>query len=166
MRRLAPLLVIVFMVVSACGGDTTGDTSGAPSTTGGASPTTDAGGATSTLASTETTTTTVVYPSIVDDLGLPIIEQFTPTSGGGNRPDLEWAAVENAAHYFVVVSAPSGAVYWAWRTDGTSIPVGGLPRLAEQSPGPAVSLGMTWSVTAMDDGGAIIAVSAIRPIAP
>lgn len=127
------------------------------------------GTATTTAASTTTTaasTTTVTYASIASDLGVELIEQLTAVSGGGFRPILEWSAVAGANRYYVVVSGPSGNVYWGWRTEETSVPVGGIPRLDEDAIGPEVAEGMTWMVTALDAEGQIIAISARRPIGP
>lgn len=104
--------------------------------------------------------------SVGTKLGLPGIELITAESGGGTRPMLEWEVVEGADHYFVSVRTIEGNGYWGWRTEQTSVPVGGLPRLAEDAPGPRIALGMTWSVIAMDVDGNMIAASNYRPIAP
>ncbi len=100
------------------------------------------------------------------ELGLADIELTTPVSGGGRRPVLEWAPLADTAYYYVVVRAPSGGVYWGWRTNQTSVPVGGLPRLSEDAAGPAISAGMTWSVSAVDGQGRVIGLSGHRPISP
>jgi hypothetical protein len=105
-------------------------------------------------------------PSRAAELGLMDIELLTPTEGGGRRPALEWAAVPDAAHYHVFVRAPSGRVYWAWRTSDTSVPVGGVPQLVDGAAGPSISNGMTWSVSAVDAEGKVIGLSGHRPIAP
>jgi len=165
MRRTVLLGLALVVASAACSSSDqvapTGDT-GPGSTTTTATATTADGG-TTTLAGS---TTTVTYPSNADDLGVGTIEQLTPISGGGTRPLLEWAPVDGADRYFVLVSAPSGVIYWGWRTSDTSVPVGGYPQLNEGAAGPAVSEGMTWTVTAVDADGRIIAVSPHRPIAP
>lgn len=99
-------------------------------------------------------------------LGAPEIELLTPVSGGGTRPILEWAAVEGAIHYTVWVRTPQEKPYWSWLTSDTSVPVGGLPRLNEDAGGPSIVGGMTWSVTAHDADGSVIAASNHRPISP
>jgi predicted small secreted protein len=104
--------------------------------------------------------------SAAGEAGFPGIELLTPTSGGGIRPTLEWASVEGAAHYIVSVRTPEGEGYWAWRTEDTSVPVGGLPRLNEQAAGPSIAEGMKWFVVALDESDSIIAVSNHRPISP
>ena len=95
-----------------------------------------------------------------------VISQATDESGGGIRPLLEWTAVPSADHYGVYVYAPSGATYWAWRGDNTSVFVGGATQIREDAPGPSVSDGMTWAVVAFDANLLPIGASAIRPIAP
>lgn len=117
-------------------------------------------------AATTSTTTAPDYPSAAAELGLPEIEQLTATDGGGRRPVLEWVPVDGAAQYYVFVLSPSDAVYWGWETSEPSVPVGGEPQLDDDAPGPAISEGMTWSVSAADAEGAIIALSAHRPISP
>jgi hypothetical protein len=79
---------------------------------------------------------------------------------------LESSEVDGAAQYHVVVLAPNGSTYWAWRTDDTSVPVGGSPQLTPDAAGPAIAPGMTWSVLAVSDDGTPVALSGRRPIAP
>lgn len=105
-------------------------------------------------------------PSAGALMGLPGIELFTPVSGSGTRPILEWGAVDGAAYYIVSVRTPEGAGYWAWRTADTSVPVGGHPRLSEAAVGPRVAPAMLWSVVAFDTEDNLIAASNHRPIAP
>lgn len=109
---------------------------------------------------------TATGPSRASELGLAEIELLTPTEGRGRRPILEWSPLPGAVNYHVFVRAPSGRVYWGWRTSETSIPIGGLPRLTENAAGPAISVGMTWSVSAVGADGGVIALSGHRPIAP
>jgi hypothetical protein len=66
------------------------------------------------------------------------------------RPLLEWEPVEGAVEYSVTVSAPDGRPYWAWRTEGTSVHLGGDPRLDDDQSGPSTVSGMTVSVIAFD----------------
>lgn len=99
-------------------------------------------------------------------MGLPGIELFTPVSGSGTRPILEWGAVDGAAYYMVSIRTLEGAGYWAWRTADSSVPVGGHPRLNEAAVGPRVAPGMLWSVVAFDSEDNLIAASNHRPIAP
>lgn len=113
-----------------------------------------------------TDTSSLEHPSAGSQLGLPGIELLTPSSGGGTRPILEWTEVNGADHYLVSVKTAEGNGYWAWRTDTTSVPVGGPPRLNEEAVGPRIVTGMTWSVIALDRSDAIIAASNNRPIAP
>lgn len=161
-QRLAIGLVLTPLLMACASGDGATGTSGEPGTTTPATADPDESSTTTGAG----TTTTITYPSIAASLGVELMEQFTPTSGGGVHPILEWSAVDSAARYYVIVSAPSGRVYWAWRTEDTSIPVGGLPRLNEDAAGPAVSAGMSWVVTALDAEGSIVGISARRPISP
>jgi hypothetical protein len=90
----------------------------------------------------------------------------TPTSGGGERPLLEWERSAGAEHYVVFLYAPSGEAYWVWSGDDTSVHVGGEPQLGPGSPGPNVVEGMSWAVIAYDADMVPVAVSERRPIAP
>ena len=156
--RITALLLLVG-VLAGCGDD-----AATPTTT-----TVRGTAATTTTAPTGTDTTT---PGEVDQvdlpgrLGLPEITLLTPTSGGGTRPILEWEAVEGAIGYEVALNGPGGGIYWAGWATGTSIPVGGEPLVDPAYSGPSVSEGMTWSVAAYDADGYLVAVSAMRPIAP
>lgn len=156
------LWLSLILLAAAC--SSTGD--GTP--TGQTDPDTTAAGAGETPSTTTalSPTTTVTYPSIAADLGVALIDQHTPIDGEGRRPVLEWTAVDGAERYFVIVSAPSGAIYWGWRTSDTSVPVGGNPKLVEGAAGPAVSEGMTWIVSALDAEGNVVGISARRPISP
>ena len=170
---LAGLLV----AVGACGGGS--DDAGSASTVAGAAegdiveveptdatPSTIATG--DTVAEPVETTLPAVSedPGVAEDLGLAPIELLTAADGGGPRPVLEWSPVDGAAQYHVVVLAPNGSTYWAWRTSDTSVPVGGLPQLSPDAAGPAVAPGMSWSVLATAEDRTAIALSGRRPIAP
>jgi hypothetical protein len=155
-RGLGVLLAAATLVLAGCGG---GDTGG-PTTTSSAQTTLPGDGAT-------TTTAEVVEPgpALFEGLDGDIILK-TPTSGGGERPLLEWEPFAGADHYAVFLYAPSGEAYWVWSGDATSVHVGGEPLLAEGSPGPNVAEGMSWAVIAYDAAMVPVAVSERRPIAP
>lgn len=153
------------LMLAACGGSDPTDVTTALTTVPTASTTTTTGPGNS-VETTEPSTPATEYPQLLPEFGLPLIAQTTAVSGGGPRPVLAWDAVEGADRYVVAVSAPDGRLYWAWTTADTSVPVGGLPRLEEDAFGPAVSNGMNWSVLALDESGAVVATSAIRPIDP
>jgi hypothetical protein len=91
---------------------------------------------------------------------------LTAEAGGGRRPLLAWDPVPDATRYAVFVYSPSGAAYWTWWGESTSVHVGGEPRLDDGALGPAVTEGMSWAVLAFDADGSPVAVSPRRPIAP
>lgn len=165
MKRLRPAAaaMALVLVVTACSSSDDAVPSGETTTTVAITPTE--------TTATQPPTGSGPSPSsertdLAAEYDLAMIEQFTAVSGGGRRPILEWARADGAERYYVVVTAPSGRVYWAWRTSDTSVPVGGHPRLNEDAAGPAVSDGMTWSVVAFDADGSIVGISDARPIAP
>ena len=180
LRLIGLAQVAACLVIGACGAASTPsveqgttpatptDAASAASTTGATqSPPTGAPATTSTVPTAQPTPAVAgERPARADELGLRDIELRTPTSGAGQRPVLEWVPLADAAHYYVIVRAPSGRVYWGWRTSETSVPVGGLPQLSESAAGPAISVGMTWSVSAVDDEGRVIGLSGHRPISP
>lgn len=160
-RILIPCALLIAFGLVGCGNATE-----STDTTGATTATTPGGAATTTTSDIESTTTTITFPQLLVELGLPVIEQHTPVSGGGTRPLLEWSGVDGAAHYYVAVLAPSGEPYWAWRTSETSVPVGGHPVLEDGAFGPEIAEGMTWSVSAVDGEGNLVGLSAMRPISP
>lgn len=117
----------------------------------------------------ETTDTTVEAPTttvgVIDGVEATI-ELLTPVAGSGIRPLLEWAPVEGASYYMVVVDAPDGSPYWTWTGGATAVHVGGDPVLADDRPGPSIIDGMTWGIVALDDEIVPIAYSERRAIAP
>lgn len=117
----------------------------------------------------ETTDTTIEAPTttvgVIDGVE-DTIELLTPVAGSGIRPRLEWASVEGASHYMVVVDAPDGSPYWTWTGEATAVHVGGDPVLEDDRPGPSIIDGMTWGVVALDDEIVPVAYSERRPIAP
>jgi len=152
-RDIGLLVAAVALVFAGCGGGDGSTTSGASTTLPGGSVATTAPEA--------------------DQPGPPMFEGLdggivlrTPTSGGGERPLLEWEPSAGAEHYVVFLYAPSGEAYWVWSGDDTSVHVGGEPQLGPGSPGPNVVEGMSWAVIAYDADMVPVAVSERRPIAP
>jgi hypothetical protein len=90
--------------------------------------------------------------------GLPELALVTAPSND-QRPLLEWEPVPGAEVYSVSVHTPDGLGYWAWRTDATSVHLGGDPRLQDDVSGPSTVSGMTWSVIAFDAARLPIAAS-------
>lgn len=160
MRKLSLHGLLIAIALSACSGAPSVEQSPTSSVTEASA--TEAPGATATPSSDAVQET----PSAASKLGLPAIELLTISEGGGTRPVLEWTAVDGADFYIVSVHTPEGVGYWAWRTEETSVPVGGLPRLNEGAMGPSIAPGMTWSVLALDSEGNLLAASNERPISP
>lgn len=99
--------------------------------------------------------------------GVPAIELLTPASGAGERPLLEWAAVEGAARYSLIVQSSDGQPYWAWSGRQTSVYLGGTHSLpSAEAAGPTLQPGMVWAVLAFDAQQQIIAASLLQSISP
>lgn len=139
---------------------TPADTDSTAATTEPASPAT-----TAPTATTQPVATTEPPEPFYGDFEV-VIAQHTPESGGGLRPRLIWDAVDGADHYAVYLYAPSGEAYWAWRGRETEVFVGGATQLADGSPGPSVSDGMSWAVVAYDADLLPVAASPMRSITP
>lgn len=97
--------------------------------------------------------------------GLPELALVTAPSND-ERPLLEWEPVPGAEVYSVSVHTPDGLGYWAWRTDATSVHLGGDPRLQDDVSGPSTVSGMTWSVIAFDAARLPIAASVRAVLRP
>jgi hypothetical protein len=167
---LAALAIAGILAISACSsGSSEGSSSESTTPSDGAVVTTvavdssQAPDTTTTTATLETTTTTVEEPAMA---GADLVEQLTPTSGGGTRPLLEWVAVDGAATYIVNIYTDTGGPYWSAVTEDTKTYVGGPLQIPAGRTGPNVADGYTWVVYAEDADGNLLAVSAQRPIAP
>ncbi len=155
-------ILLVVMLIAACGGsdqDASVDSTIPPET--------------SPSSAAASSTTEAAAPSL-SDLSDPMLSGFdveaihllTLESGGGHRPLLEWEAVETADYYIVTIFSPDGSPYWAWPTEDSSVPVGGLPRLEDHTEGPVIWEGCTWGVIGYDATGLPVAASERRPISP
>lgn len=172
MHRRSSILVMLTLFLVACGStDESASTTMVPEPAEGstfATSTTVAAGeptvSTATIgpATTSAPATTAPEPLFTAP-DLEAIAQVTPTAGGGPRPDLVWEPVDGAVEYTVVVSDAEGAPWWAWFGDTTEVVLGGVDSSAEVG-GPAAGPGVTWVVFAFGDDGALIGVSAARPI--
>jgi len=96
----------------------------------------------------------------------PAIELLTPFSGQGDRPLLQWNAVDGASSYAVTVYTPAKQPYWATQLFETQTHVGGVIPIDATAPGPRIIEGMYWSVTAFDQEMVPVAFSPVRSIAP
>ncbi len=102
--------------------------------------------------------------SVLADRG---IGQLTllPTTESGPHPTLSWEAVEDAAAYWLVVLDGSGRAHWAWTGSDTSVRFGGGERADENQTSP-LHEPMTWSVSALDAAGLVIALSDVGSLTP
>ena len=99
--------------------------------------------------------------------GLAAVELLGPsTEGVGEVPTFEWSPVEGAAAYRLVVVDADGGAVWAWEGAATSVALGGVPNRPVGAEGPVLSPGSSWSVSALDAEGHVIAVSVLRPVSP
>lgn len=108
----------------------------------------------------------VLEGSSGEGLDLGHVALKTPKLKASERPVFVWTRVPKAAMYSLVVYTPDDLPYWAWEGTKTSVPLGGLPRLAPNSPGPRIVKGMSWGVVAYDKSFRPIAQSTTRSIAP
>lgn len=196
-RTTIGLIAAVALLVAACGGDddttdTTDTTSPAstpasettdsatpdttdPDTTDTTEPATDQPDETQPPATAETPATTeppaTTAPPAADGLlqalDVAAIEVLTLETGLGERPLLEWAAVDGATSYHVVVQS-DGEPYWAWVGSTTSVPLGGGQ--AGSDPGLLAVLTpdavFTFTVTAWGNGDELLGASPAAPLAP
>lgn len=149
--------LIVAVALGACSSSGTEAPSSSTTTPG------DTAETKSTTTMIDATTSTVAEPAIN---GAVPIEQMTPTSGGGDRPLLEWVPIEGAVTYIVSVFTETGAPYWSAVTTEPRTYVGGAEQIAEGRTGPNVSDGYTWIVYADDTEGSLLAASPRRAISP
>jgi hypothetical protein len=152
--RLRPVLAFVLLVSlpAACTGDSGtegGGDAGAASGSGGAVP------------------TAVGSPLVEPDVAATLELLAPPTEGAGEVPTFSWAAVSGASTYRLVVLDGDRGPIWAWEGAETSVNLGGLPNERPAGePGPVIGPGSSWSVTALDDEGHVVAVSPSRPVSP
>lgn len=161
---------LAMIAVGACssGGTDTTSTSTSPTaavstTLTGATETTSTTALESTTTLPEPTTTVAAEPVIK---GADPIEQITPTSGGGMRPLLEWVPIDEATTYVVTVYTRTGGPYWSAVTIEPKTYVGGPLQIPAGRTGPNVAEGYTWTVSAEDADGNLLAASPLRAIAP
>jgi hypothetical protein len=170
MRRLVAV-VSIGMVVTSCGGSdepaaTTASAADVATTSRTAGATTTDGPA-ATAPTTPTATVANGSTSLRDlrgDLSIGSVE-LQPADEGGPHPTLAWDPVDDAATYWLVVRDGSGDAYWAWTGADTSVRLGGGDR-AGLNQTAALHEPMTWSVTAIDGSGNVIAFSDVATVAP
>jgi hypothetical protein len=172
MRSLI-LAMVLMVLAAACTSDESSPTTTAPPPSGDIAATTtdgDTESASTTAAVTPQTTTTSEPepegPLYIEGIVLPSVTLLTATSGGGERPLLDWEPVDGAAWYQAIVVTSGGDTYWTWPTEDTAVFVSGVESDVTTSPGPRIAQGMTWAVLAFDDTNLLIAQSNHRPIEP
>ncbi len=151
--RRAAVLLAVTLALAACTGGTDGGSSG------------DGGGD---RPSSEGATSSSTLGSPIDAPGLDAtVRLLGPAeAGAGPIPTFEWASVEGADGYRLVVRGADGNATWAWEGGGTSIVLGAVPEREAGDGGPILTAGSSWSVVALDGDGHAIAVSELRPASP
>lgn len=120
----------------------------------------------------ETSVTTTAPPTTTPPITSPLaasgvggIEIVSPTTGAGERPTFEWATVDGATEYSLVVSdAATGAPIWAWRGPSTSVPLGA--GLIDGQEGPRLTGPATLDVFALAATGGVLAASGPVLLAP
>ncbi len=149
--RPRPFLALLLLasLAAACTGGSGAEGDGEPGAPSGAAPT--AAGS----------------PLVAPDLA-PTFELLgPPTDGAGEVPSFSWETVPGAATYRLVVLDGDRGPIWAWEGAETSVNLGGLPdERPAGEPGPVIGPGSSWSVTALDAKGHVVAVSASRPVSP
>lgn len=166
-----PLAVVA---LAACSGDDDAEPTAAPIVTDAAGTTTPVATAVATTATPTTATTTspptteattTTQPEGVIS-GLSTLELLTAGSGLGERPLLQWEAVDGAAAYIVTVNHPDGPPLWAWEGPATEVPYGGGPADDPDTTGARLDQPARWFVAAIDAEGRLLAVSDRVDIAP
>lgn len=152
-RRALVSVLVAGVAVAACSDDTTATPETGPSST-------------VEVEATDSPTDGSSGAGIAAALGVPSIEVLTPASGGGERPVLEWAAIDGTDRYDVVALTAEGEPYWAWVGSTNSVVFGGGD--ADAGPGQlAVVYGpLTWTVAAFGADGQLLALSDPAPLAP
>ncbi|KAA3641402.1 MAG: hypothetical protein DWP92_01220, partial [Armatimonadetes bacterium] len=153
-------------VVAGCGSGGAGD---APTTTQADSPTET----TQSFESTTTTPTTpedgeIVVPELLDiwtERGLGTVTLNPTANDGGPHPMMSWEPAPEASSYWLVVHDASGQPYWAWTGSATEVRFGGGDR-ADLNQTAALHEPMSWSVTAFDADGNVVAFSETASIEP
>lgn len=105
------------------------------------------------------------------DVSIPGMEPVEligpPEEGAGEVPVFEWQPVEGAATYRLWVLNAESDPIWAWEGEETSVRLGGLDAdRPEGHPGPVITPGSTWTVSALDAESHAVALSPRRPVTP
>lgn len=166
-RRL--LITALCLVLVGCGAS---ESETSASSTGSQGTTTTESMASTTSAATdapESTTTAIGTESgsvrdLREQFGIGVVT-LRSTAEGGPHPMLAWEPVDGASAYWLVVKDADGVIYWAWTGEATSVRVGGgdSPDLNQTA---ALHETMTWSVTAIDESGSILAFSDNATVSP
>jgi len=143
MSRTREALLLVVLVLAAC---TSGDISGGPEAAG----------------PEGSSVPMIEAPGVEGRVAL----LAPPEEEAGEVPVFEWEAVPAAATYRLAVVDEGGDVVWAWEGVATSVALGGVADRPEGEAGPVLAGPGSWSVVAVDQEGRVVAVSAIRSVAP
>jgi len=136
------------------------------SCTGGADGGSSGGGADDGSSSEGATSSTLGSPIVAPGVDAMVRLLGPAEAGAGAIPTFDWASVEGADGYRLVVRGADGSATWAWEGGGTSIVLGAVPDREVGDGGPVLTTGSSWSVVALDGDGHALAVSELRPVSP
>jgi hypothetical protein len=145
-KLLLIVLVVVSALAAACGGESAQNV-----TTSASDPASGASGPAPTRP----------RPAALADL--PLVELVAPgATNAGRAPTFRWGTVAGAAAYRLTVLG-SDAPRWSWQGNASEVRYGGVP---EGVDGPSLVAGSWWSVAALDESGALVALSELRAVSP
>lgn len=133
----------------------TTDSGEEPSSSEAAPPATEATDTTPPTEPAPTTTEAPADPPLVES-GASITIESEP-GDVGSQPLMDWAPVDGAAEYRVVVRDGNGETYWAWSGPDDQVRLGGGD--SADGGGPTSTEGSEWSVVAFDADGGFVASS-------
>ena len=171
LERSSPAVLAIAVVFAGCSGDSAAEENTADEVLDEPIARDDAVATSVPTTAPETTTAPAAEPAetgtpFMESWGLPAVVQLTPVTGAGQRPLFEWEPVAGAAGYSLFVYTPDGVPYWSWAGTDSSTYLGGAVQIDDDKPGPRLSEGMSWVVSAVDASSQRIAVSELRWVSP
>lgn len=89
---------------------------------------------------------------------------ITQATSPGPRPMLAWDSIDGATSYDLIVLDAEGTPYWAWSGEAAGVHLGGVEN--PDAVGAWVFEPLTWIVTARDNEGQPLAMSAAAELLP